>query len=559
MESIPLAPDASLHPHDPVPPRPWPLLHPQAKAAHLARRPDAGVEGNVNARRKGGVKIAVLLAVLSGILQILAFPRFNLPWLAAVAVTPLLLALAREPQPRSQFLLGWLAGAIFWGGTCYWVYGVMHEYADLTAPAAAAIFAGFFLVKGLHLGFFAVLSAPLLRRFWAVPAVAACWVTVEGTHQYLGFTWLHLGNAGASMSVLAPLAPFTGVYGLSFAFAMMGTGLALVLLRLPRKNLLWLAALPLLYLLPALPNPRTGGHTARLVQPNVHPDLLKQGGWTAAAATEHMRRMSALSTREAQVFGGKPPELLIWPEYPVPAYFFDSENSRIFMEQVAQQSGAHFIFNTVAYEDPQRRHPLNGAVTLAPAGELVSRYAKIFLVPFGEFVPWPFSLFIEKITLEVGDFVPGREVAIASIGERRIGTFICYESVFAAGVREFVIRGAEALVNISNDSWYGPTAARYQHLLIARMRAMENARWLLRATNDGITSIINPAGRMVAVLPAYRQAVLDGRFDYSTRLTWFTRFGQWFWYASIAATAAFLALCRLGSAPAAGIRAESET
>jgi apolipoprotein N-acyltransferase len=91
------------------------------------------------------------------------------------------------------------------------------------------------------------------------------------------------------------------------------------------------------------------------------------------------------------------------------------------------------------------------------------------------------------------------------------------------------------------------------------MRAMENARWLLRATNDGITSIINPAGPMVAVLPAYRQAVLDGRFDYSTRLTWFTRFGQWFWYASIAATAAFLALCRLGSAPAAGIRAESET
>jgi apolipoprotein N-acyltransferase len=369
-------------------------------------------------------------------------------------------------------------------------------------------------------------------------------VAVEGSHQYLGFTWLHLGNAGASMAVLARLAPFSGVYGLSFAFAMMNAGLALVLLRQPRKDLIWLAALPLLYLLPALPSARTGDHTVRLVQPNVHPDLLKQGGWTTATAIEHMRRMEALSTQRSQAFEG-PPELLIWPEYPVPAYFFDNENSRAFMEQVARGSGAHFIFNTVAFEDSQRRQPLNSAVTLDPSGEIVSRYAKIFLVPFGEFVPWPFSLFIEKITLEAGDFAPGRDVAVASIGGHRIGTFICYESAFLGGVRQFVARGAEALVNISNDSWYGPTAARYQHLLIARMRAMENARWLLRATNDGITSVINPAGQIVAALPSYEQAVLDGRFGYSTELTWFTRFGEWFWYASLAATAAFVALTRL--------------
>lgn len=495
--------------------------------------------------RKGGAWLTFSLAASSGILQVLAFPRFHIPLLAAVAVTPLLIALASEPRRKRQFLAGWLAGSIFWGGCCYWVYGVMHDYADLNAPAAAAIFAGFFLVKGLHLGFFSLLAAPLLRSFWAIPAVAAAWVAVEGTHQYLGFTWLHLGNAAASMSVLAPLAPYTGVYGLSFALAMMNVALALVVLRRPRKDLLWLAVLPLLYLLPSLPGSRTGDQTVRLVQPNVHPDLLKQGGWTAAAATDHMRRMQALSTQPGEVFDGEPPELLIWPEYPVPAYFFDNENTRKFMEQIARQSGAHFIFNTVAYEDAERRHPLNGAVTLAPSGELVSRYAKIFLVPFGEFVPWPFSIFIEKITLEAGDFVPGHDVAVAQVGQRRVGTFICYESVFAGGVRRFVANGAEVLVNISNDSWYGPTAARFQHLLIARMRAMENSRWLLRATNDGITTIINPAGQLVGALPSYEQAVLDGRFSYSSSLTWFTRFGEWFWYLSILATAVFLAIPRL--------------
>ena len=100
---------------------------------------------------------------------------------------------------------------------------------------------------------FSLLAAPLLRRTWAIPAIAAVWVAVEGSHQYLGFTWLQLGNAGASMSVLARLAPFTGVYGLSFAFALMNVALASVLLRQPRKRLLWLAPLPLLYLLPSLP------------------------------------------------------------------------------------------------------------------------------------------------------------------------------------------------------------------------------------------------------------------------------------------------------------------
>ena len=215
------------------------------------------------------------------------------------------------------------------------------------------------------------------------------------------------------------------------------------------------------------------------------------------------------------------------------------------MAQIARQSGAHFIFNTVAFADPERHHPLNGAVTLAPSGDVVSRYAKIFLVPFGEFVPWPFSLFIEKITLEAGDFVPGQEVAVAPVGEHRVGIFICYESVFARGVRRFVANGAEVLVNISNDSWYVRTAARYQHLLIARMRAMENGRWLLRATNDGITSIINPAGQVVAALPSFEQAVLDGRFEYVKEQTWFTRFGEWFWYVSLAATAASMMLHKL--------------
>jgi apolipoprotein N-acyltransferase len=479
--------------------------------------------------------ISFLLAAVSGLAQVLLFPRFSLWFLAPLAVAPLLVAVARETGTRRRFLLGWLAGAIYWAGSCYWIYDVMHRYAYMAAPAAVAIFAGFFLVKGLHLGVFAMIAAPLLRRPWAIPAVAAAWVAVEGSHQYLAFTWLHLGNAGVSMAVLARLAPYTGVYGLSFAFAMMNVALALVALRRPRREMLWLAPLLLLYLLPALPAVKPGDHTARLVQPNVHPDDMQH--WDRAVQREHLARMRQLSTETATALDATPPELLIWPEYPVPGYFFDDPGFRAYMEDLARQTNTHVILNAIAFRDGDRGRPLNSALVLSPQGELLSHYSKIFLVPFGEFVPWPFSLFINKITLEAGDFTPGDEVVVTQAGEHKIGTFICYESVFARGVRRFTAQGAELLVNLSNDSWYGSTSARHQHLLIARMRAAENARWLLRATNDGITSVIDPGGRVVASLPSFQQGVLSARFDYLSETTWFTRFGEWFWWLSLVVTA----------------------
>ena len=490
------------------------------------------------------MRYSFLLAAASGLLQVLMFPSFGYSLLAPVSLVPLLLAIAGESGGRKQFLLGWIAGAIFWAGACYWIYDIMHRYAHLPAVAAAAIFVLFFLVKGLHLGVFSVLAAPLLRTRWAIPAVAVLWVALEGTHQYLGFTWLHLGNAGVSMSVLARLAPYTGVYGVSFALALMNVALASALLRKPRRQLAWLVLVPALYLLPPLPPPEIGDTGVRLIQPNVNPDEVVGRGWSRRRLAEHLDRMEFLSTEAAASSESISPELVIWPEYPVSGYFFADPSYRSFMERLARKTRAHLIFNAVDFEPSAERRPLNTAVTLDPTGEMVSRYDKIFLVPFGEFVPWPFSYFIDKVTLEAGDFVPGREVAVADVGARQVGTFICYESVFARGVRRFVDSGAEVLVNISNDSWFGRSAARDQHLLIARMRAVENARWILRATNDGITSTIDPAGRVTAWLPSYEEGVLAGRFSYSSRTTWFTRFGEWFWWGTVLAAVAFWFVAR---------------
>ncbi len=477
---------------------------------------------------------SLALAAATGLLLVALFPGPDLPLLAPVALVPLLLALDAEARPRQRFLLGWISGGIFWGGTCYWIYYTMHVHGHVPAAGAAALLAGFLVVKGLHLGVFGWLAGPLLARRWGIPAVAAAWVAVEGTHPYAGFTWLMLGNAGGNMPLVARLGPITGVLGMSFVLAMMSAAIAQALARRPRRWLLWLLTLQVLLLLPSLPARQDGRQLAQLVQPDVVEEELFSQPWTSARAAQMLREWTALSGQVAQT--AEPPDLIVWPENPAPFYFYGDPAFRAAVAGVAQERHTYLLFSTVAFRDAAQREPLNSAVLLGPDGAPVARYDKIHLVPFGEFVPWPFGMLVEKVTHEAGDYVPGDRIVVAQAGEHRVGTFICYESVFARHVRQFVAGGAEVLVNVSNDGWFGQSAARDQHLLIARMRALENARWLLRATNNGITAVIDPAGRVRAALPQDRPGVLVSRFDYAGGQTAYTRWGDWFWWLAVVVT-----------------------
>ncbi|MGH9718959.1 MAG: apolipoprotein N-acyltransferase, partial [Bryobacteraceae bacterium] len=183
-----------------------------------------------------------------------------------------------------------------------------------------------------------------------------------------------------------------------------------------------------------------------------------------------------------------------------------------------------------------------------PQGEPIARYDKIHLVPFGEYVPWPFK-FAGKVVGEVGDFVPGTRTVVAPVGSHKIASFICYESAFAGLVRRFVRDGAELLVNLSNDGYFGRSAsARGQHLLVVRLRAAENQRWILRATNDGISASVDPAGRVVDRLPEFRLHAAPVQFSYVSEQSFYTRYGDWFGWTcvGIALAALFVALRRRG-------------
>jgi apolipoprotein N-acyltransferase len=461
-----------------------------------------------------------ILALASAALLILTFPRFSLVWLAPVALAPLLVSLAREPRWPRRFLLGWGAGVVYWFGVCYWIQFVLSFHGGLGDPAGWAVFLVFCIAKAIHLGVFAVFAGYLMQRWWAAPTVAALWVAVESTHGALGFAWLALGNAGIDMAVPLRLAPFSGVYGLSFVFALTAAALALVLLRRPRRELLWLAPVLLLPLLPAMPPAERGREAALLLQPNIS----ETEQWTTEKLTRLKQRLVMLSLRGA-LSEQQPPSIIVWPEAPAPFYYNEDPEFRGYINNLARTARASILAGVVAHTPGGS--PLNSAALISPEGTLVSRYDKVNLVPFGEFVPWPFG-FANKISTETGDFTAGTRVIVSPVGNHKIGTFICYESVFPGFVRKFAASGAEVLFNISNDGWFGRTAARSQHLSIVRMRAAENRRWILRATNDGITATIDSAGRLRGTLPSFEEAASYTGFSYQSALTVYTRFGDWF-------------------------------
>jgi apolipoprotein N-acyltransferase len=466
------------------------------------------------------VLINWILALASSVLLVLLFPHYSINWLAPIALTPLLIAVAREARWRWRFALGYGAGILYWFGLCNWIQWTLQQHAGVSGGVAWFLFALFCLAKALQMGVFATAAGPLLSRSWAPPVIAALWVVIEWTHSYTGFEWLNLGNAGSDMSILLRLAPVTGVWGLSFVFALMSASIAAVILRRHRLASGWLLLLIILFVLPDIPAPQRGVASAVIVQPNMDDETL----WTPELVDRTEQHLKILSlapvlSRDRSV------DLILWPEAPAP-FYADDPKFTSFVASITKAAGTSLLAGVVGRAPDHA--PLNSAMLTGPDGSVVSRYDKVNLVPFGEFVPWPFGAITNKVSTEAGDFEPGGNVVVSPLGPHRIGTFICYESVFPSYIRRFVSSGAEALFNISNDSWFGKSQARYQHLQIVRMRAAENRRWIIRGTNNGISAIIDPAGRILHTLPEYQEAVARLQYRYRRDLTVYTRFSDWF-------------------------------
>lgn len=435
---------------------------------------------------------------------------------------------------------------VFFLGTCYWCYGVMFTYGKLPWFAAAGVLAAMVAGLALYWGLFAAALPAVLGGPWrTMLGVGALWTATEFArgHVFIAFPWLFLGYAATDHGLLARVASVTGVYGLSFVIAAFNAAVFLVIRNPVRAWGMRLAmaffGLAALSLSGGLAQSREPAReTAYLVQTSLPLDMT----WDYASLERfYNETRTLLLARYAR--NGSQAGLIVWPETPAPFYYDQDVRLREYLAGVARATASPMAFSTVTFEDSERLRPLNTALAISSAGELRGRYDKIELVPFGEHVPyaWLFS-FAGKLTAEVGDFVPGRRYALLPGSDgSQVASLICYEDGFPELVRELNRRGANVLLNLSNDGWFGDSAARYQHLLMARMRAIENDRWLLRATNDGVTAVISPQGRVVTFAEKQR-AVYAAHYGLRSTITPYARFGDWFALLCVAAASAAVAM-----------------
>jgi apolipoprotein N-acyltransferase len=541
-----------------------------------------------------------LLALLSGILQILPFPiagplpvwRSIFSWFALlpllVAITPATEAGQTLPI-RQAALLGYLSGVVWYLGNCYWIYQTMNLYGGIAKPASLGILLLFSLYLGLYHALFAgILSMSCRAGFGRRAALLLsplAWVAVEFARgRITGFPWDLLALTQIDNPVLTRLAPYTGAWGISFIVAAVNAAWLIPLSLRERRytrNILTVTGVAFViayvaaarYLMP--PRREAAPAAAVLVQENLSvgaeasgpvmdkqemlrtfsemslfpPPQARCDGIPEAPQTRCQGFAAATAASNAPITTTTflaPADVIVWPESPAP--FEDSDpDFRQALSHLARTAHSAVIADNVAIVRNRTvkrgYNQFNSADFIRPDGSFAGRYDKMHLVPFGEYTPYKnLFFFAGSLLQDVGLFDPGTNRVVFQTGGHTFGTFICYESIFGDEVRQFVRNGAQVLVNISDDGWYGDTSAPWEHLNMVRMRAIETHRWVLRATNSGVTAAIDPYGRVTNAAPRHLRTSLRVHFEYEPDLTFYVRHGDWFaWLCSIV-TAAMLVI-----------------
>lgn len=510
--------------------------------------------------------VHVLLAGLTGLLYPLCFPDFDLGFLAWVALLPLHLALATATLRRA-FWLGWLTGLIAFVGVVSWVVTAMHLYGKVPLAVSNAIMVLLAAYLGLYVGLYALGVAWLQRAMPRLSWLGApfLWVALEWFRTYLfsGLPWDLLGYSQYQWLTAIQIADHTGVYGVSFVVVLVNVALAETVLwvlnrsRRPSEGTRvapfpWLTpaaailsmSVTLLYgqsQLDAVSNAPDRSLTIGLVQANID----QAHKWDDTYRRETLDRYLRLT---AQAADGS--DLLIWPEAATPFLFERETEYRGEVTDLVRTHGVPLLLGSPAlrYYPNGRPYLLNSAYFLAPDGEVLGRYDKQHLVPFGEYIPLKSSLlfFLDKLVEGIGDFEAGTTATVLSVPTKsgaspapnpaRFGVVICYEVIFPDLVREFARGGAGFMVTITNDAWFGASAAPFQHFGMVVFRAVENRRAFARAANTGISGFIDPQGRILQATPIFEERAVTGSLPIETTLTVYSRYGDVFAYACVIIT-----------------------
>jgi apolipoprotein N-acyltransferase len=504
---------------------------------------DVGRVAPGDARPAGRMR-RLAVAGLAGLALHLAFPRPGWDLLAWVALAPVLFLALTAGTPRRAFLEGWVAGVTFFVPLLRWLTHTMATFSALTLPLAVLVLLALAAYLALYWGGVAWALAWLQARLgprtlWLAPAL---WVAAElvRTHLLGGFPWGVLGYVPSRRLLLIQIAAWGGVYAVSALVVLVNTTLAWALVERRWRaagaaGLLSVAAVGGAALVgraqlasspggPTLPVALVQGNIAQAVK------------WDAAFRAETFRIYEELTRAAAP--GSR---LVVWPEAAVPAYLrFEPGAMRWILELGAAVRVPLLVGAPDAEGEGRRVSYLNSAFLVEATG-IRSRYDKIHLVPFGEYVPLKRLLFfVEAIAAEIGDFTPGRQATVFPLEGAPFGTVICYEVIFPDLFRRFVAGGASFMANITNDAWFGDSGGPLQHLAMVPLRAVENRIAVVRAANTGVSAAVLPSGAIQATLPLGARGVLRADVPLGGGGTFYTRFGDLFAYACAALSGAAL-------------------
>jgi len=492
----------------------------------------------------------IALALLSGTTTALAFAKFNLLFFAWISLIPLLYLLYQK-SPKHAFFLGWTGGFAFFAVLLYWIPDVPAHYGGLPWILSFLTYLFFTLFLGVFWALFAWFFNRIRQVYpRAVWILAPCiWVAYEftTTHLLTGFPWGLLGYSQHQNLYFLQTASVLGVYGLSFVLILFQCGFLYSIINKKRTPFFLVLALVLVlhvggYLGLKEVSPSSESFMGAVVQGNISAET-DFSRLTHQETTQLFLRHLDLS-RQAQSQGAR---FIIWAELSVPLCF--SCNYGIYplfiryLTDFVQETQCTFLLGTNEIaQDQEQTYYFNSAVCLGPDLS-PTFYSKMHLVPFGEYTPYKkLFFFIANFTHAIGDLTPGSEYVLHHFQGNEFAAPICYEIIFPDIVRNFVRKGANFLVTITNDAWYGTSSAPFQHFAIAGMRAVENRRFVLRSATTGISGIIDPYGRVLAQSQLYTPSVHTGLITPSDTLSWYTRFGYAFTYVCLTLSLLFFIL-----------------
>ncbi len=492
---------------------------------------------------------ALTLPVLSGIALWLAFSDSSLFFLAWFALVPFLEFCSRENSLR-RILLGHLVmGAIYFGGTLYWILNVLTEYGKLDTGVSAGIFGLLIITQTAFLLPFTVLTTLTARvspkaALWAAPGF---WILTEMLRTYFpfgGFPWALLGYSQLPYLWIVQIADLGSVCLVSFLVVFAGSAILAFW-----KWRSW--SLGGVFLSLFLAANLYGFYRVEVWSPEGSESLrvgLVQGVIELSAPKEHYaERYFELLPHYFDQAVNQGAQLVIFPEAQNPYFFPDNFYFRTFWEKRVRAANAYLLFNSASFDESGVPGYYNSAHLLDPEGRAVYRYDKNHLVPFGEYLPWAGILgFAEALVAEVSGFKAGTGSEVGSLDGLKIGTLICYEAIFPELSREAVNKGANVLINLTNDGWFGRTAAPSQHLQMAAFRCIENRKPMLRAANSGYSAVIDSRGTVLARTELYAETLLMTEVKGNSVRTLFGVVGPWICVAII--------ILSLGTFAAAGKR-----